>query len=92
MAGCGAVVGGVVRGCDLIDKLLLGTRPSTYSFLHNLHYLSITLQASSSVITLCKALRLHYLNHKPLMFHLGQIWRPLSDGCLSICLSLKTLR
>ena len=90
--GCGAVVEVVVQGCVLIDKLPLGTRPGTYSFLHNLQYLSIPLQASLSVITLCDALRLHYFKHTPCMYHLVQIWRPLSDGRLSIFLSLKTSR
>ena len=88
--GCGAVVGVVVRGGDLIDKLPLGTRPGTYSFLNILQYLSIPLQVSCLVITLCDALRLHSLKHTPLMCHLGQRRRPLSDGRLSICLSLKT--
>ena len=92
VVGCGAVVGGLVQGCVLIDKLPIGTRPGTYSFLHNLQYFSIPLQDLSSVITLCDALRLHSLKHTPLMFHLGQIWRPLSYGRLSICLSLKTSR
>ena len=90
--GCGAVVGVVVQECDIIDKLPLGTHPGTYSLLHNLQYLSITLQASSPVITLCDALRLHSLKHTPLMCHIGQRWRPLSYGSLSICLSLKTLQ
>ena len=92
MVGCGAVVGGVVRGCVLIDKLPIGTRPGTYSFLHNLQYLFIPLQASLLVINLCDALRLHSLKHTPLMCHLGHRWQPLSDGRLSICLSLKILR
>ena len=36
----------MVQGCDLIDKLPLGTRPGTYSFLRTLQYLSIPLEAS----------------------------------------------
>ena len=81
-----------MQRCVLIDKLPLGTHPGTYSFLYNLQYLSIPLQASSSVITFCDALRLHSLEHTPLMCHLGQIWRLLSDGRFSICLLLKTSR
>ena len=46
-----------MQGCDLIYKLPLGTRPGTYSFLRTLQYLSIPLEASLSVITLCNALR-----------------------------------
>ena len=90
--GCRDLLGGVVRGCDLIDKLTLGTSPGTYSFRNNLQCLSIHLQASLSVITLCDALILQSLKHTSLMCRIGQRWQPLSDGRLSICLPLKTSR
>ena len=79
-------------GWTVLEKLQKHTRLGAYYLQQRRQYSSIIQKTSSLEITLLVVLRLHSLNHTPLMCHQGHTWTLSRDGRSSKKISLKVSR